>query len=81
MTAISFKLSEREASSLRHQAHEARMTISAFLRQLINKKEKKKKPRITIEYSKLTGAPAFSSNGTLPPLTVESVKEMLSDFP
>ncbi|HLB32794.1 MAG: hypothetical protein A3F67_07520 [Verrucomicrobia bacterium RIFCSPHIGHO2_12_FULL_41_10] len=80
MTAICFKLPEREASFLRRQAHEAHMTVSAFLRQLINKKAKKKEPLITIKYSKLTGAPAFYSKD-LPPLTTEKVKEMLVDFP
>lgn len=80
MTAISFKLPEHEASFLRHQAHEAHMTVSAFLRDLISKKSKKKEPRFTVRYNKVTGTPAFYSEG-LPPLTTEKVKEMLADFP
>lgn len=84
MTAISFELSEQEASSLRHQADEAHMTVSAFLRDLVSKKENKKKEEVVIGIKKnrFTNTPAFYvKKGKLPPLTVESVKAMLADFP
>ena len=82
MTAISFKLSKDEASSLRRQAHEAHVTVSAFLRDLISKKTKKKEaPRFIIKYNKITGTPVISSTQNLPTFTTEQVKEMLADFP
>lgn len=81
MTAISFKLPYQEALELRKQARDAQMTVSAFLRKLLNQAKKKQKPRVTIKYSKLTGAPAFHMTGDFPPLTVERVKELLVDFP
>ena len=80
MPTISFKVSEEEERTIRARARLERLTVSEFLRR---QAVAQFKPPTVIERVKcpLTGAIIFGGSDDLPPLTVDSTREMLAEFP
>jgi hypothetical protein len=80
MPTISFKVSKEEERTIRARARLERLTVSEFLRR---QAVALFKPPTVIARVKcpLTGAIIFGGAADLPPLTVDSTREMLADFP
>ncbi|MCB1226192.1 MAG: hypothetical protein KDK99_10310 [Verrucomicrobiales bacterium] len=78
MKTLTFKVTDDEERGIRREAKRLGMTLSEYLRRRIRGDGD---GTVRVMKSEATGAPAFSSGGKLPPLTTESVKEMLADFP
>lgn len=80
MTTLSIKVTEDEARALRAEARRARLSLSQLLRGKI-------RPAIAapleikLVRSRRTGARVFAGTPDMPPLTTESVKDMLESFP
>ncbi len=81
MPTISFKISTDGARRLRAAARGAKLTTSEFVRQKVSPPPKKKKSKPILKRCPYTGAMIFAARPDLPPLTTESVREMLADFP
>lgn len=81
MPTITFKVTPDEADKLRAAARGAKQTVSEFVRMKVRGPAKKKTSRPLLRRCRYTGAMIFASQPGLPPLTTESVKEMLADFP
>ena len=80
MTTLSFKVTEEEARQIRAAAKRQRLTISEFLRRRAAGTDvAPAKPRLV--KCPLTGAMIFAPLPDAPPLTSDSVREMLADFP
>lgn len=78
-TTITFKLSPDEARTLRQRARRMGVTLSEYLRrQLLSPKPN---DEIRQQRCSYTGATIFAPAPHLPPLSTESVREALSDFP
>ena len=80
MTTISFKVSEDEARLIRSRARIEGVSVSEYLRRRARlpmpaapKPEQVRCPH--------TGAMVFAAPEDLPPLTTETVRALLSDFP
>jgi hypothetical protein len=80
MTTLTFKIAENEARSLRAAARRAKLTLSEYLRRQIRMNLPSVRPVGTLK-CRYTGAKIFAPAPHLPPLTTESVKEMLGEFP
>jgi hypothetical protein len=80
MQTITFKLADSEARRLRLQAKKAGLTVSEFVRRKLHSEEKRSAGP-TFQTCNRTGAQIFAPAPHYPPLTTESVKEMMSDFP
>lgn len=80
MTTVTFKLDESEARRLRQAAKRARLTVSEYVRRRLRAPEPEVEPLSLVKCS-ATGALIFGRSGQLPPLTTESVNEMLGEFP
>lgn len=80
MTTISFKVSPEEAREIRARARRERLTVSEYLRRqaIAPVQAPAKIPRTRCP---LTGAMIFGKVDDLPPLTVESTRDLLADFP
>lgn len=80
MTTISFKVSTDEAREIRARARRERLTVSEYLRR---RALASVQPPAHIQRTPcpITGATIFAAAPDLPPLTVESTREMLADFP
>ena len=80
MTTLTFKVNEEEALNLRRAARRAKLTLSEYLRRQIRGKPEELKPvgRVKCRH---TGAMIFAPMPEHPPLTTETVKELLADFP
>ena len=80
MATITFKVSEDEAQRIRALARKEGITVSEFLRRRATFviPEPRKPRRVRCKH---TGAMIFSPTGNEPPLTTETVRELLSDFP
>jgi Mobilization protein NikA len=79
MTTITFKLPDAEARQLRQQARRARISLSELLRRRVLGKGEPQP--VTRQRCAHTGARIFGPAPHLPPLSTETVREMLSDFP
>jgi hypothetical protein len=77
---LTFKVTDEEARRIRAAAKKQRLTVSEFLRR---KAAGSDVPPAEPQRVKcpLTGAMIFAPLADAPPLTLESVKEMLADFP
>jgi hypothetical protein len=77
---ITFKVSDDEARLIRSLAKQQRTSLSEYLRRRATGTENATMlpQRVRCEF---TGAMIFGPMPGLPPLTDESVREMLSDFP
>jgi len=80
MTTLTFKVDEDEALGLRMAARRAKLTLSEYLRRQIRVNTVEAKPVRRIK-CRHTGAMIFAPAPQHPPLTTETVKEMLADFP
>lgn len=80
MTTITFKVSDDDARRIRSQARRERLTVSEFLRRQAMTPVRSV-GKIVLRQCPKTGATIFSWAEDLPVLTVESTREMLSDFP
>ena len=83
MTTVSFKIDDGKLKSYRRQAKAADLSLSEFIRRKIDGTEPKKPKKREQEYVRCeyTGAMIFKGHPDDIPLTNESVKEMLADFP
>ena len=80
MVTISFKVDEQEARAIRLQAKREGVSVSEFLRRRARVAPAlPQKPR-TVR-CRHTGARIFVGGETLPPLTTETVRSLLRDFP
>lgn len=80
MITISFRASTEEARNIRDRAKQERLTVSEFLRRQAMAPPKPSL-KIAISTCRHTGAKIFVGTKELPPLTVESTRELLTDFP
>ena len=80
MPTVTFKVSPDEARKLRAAARGARLTVSEFVRKKVRGAEKSKKHPLT-KRCPLTGVQIFHGTPDMIPLTTETVREMLADFP
>ena len=80
MQTISFKVSPEEARAIRTRAHQEHLTVSEFLRRQAVAPSCLP-AQVKLRQCQLTGATIFDGAGALPPLTMESTREILIDFP
>jgi hypothetical protein len=80
METLSFKVSEDEARSIRARAQQAKLTVSEYLRRRALNRSSKKSTNPLVRCPK-TGAMIFAPLPGEPPLTTESVRGYLADFP
>lgn len=80
MATISFKVSPDEARKIRARARRERLTVSEFLRRQAVAPARSA-AKVALRRCPLTGATIFGGAEDLPPLTVESTREILADFP
>jgi hypothetical protein len=80
MATITFKVTAEEARLIRARAKKERLSVSEYLRrQASGSTSGARKPRrIRCPH---TGAMIFSAPGDQAPLTTESVRDLLSEFP
>jgi hypothetical protein len=80
MKTITFKVSDDEARLIRSLAKEERTSLSEYLRRraLGAARPAKLPPRVRCEF---TGAMIFDHSPGLAPLTTQTLREMLADFP
>ena len=80
MTTISFKVTEDEARVIRSRAKKERISVSEYLRRRasVTMPVPRKPRQVRCAH---TGAMIFAAAEDHPPLTTESVRELLSDFP
>ena len=79
MITLTFKVREEEAAAIRREAKAQGISISELLRRRsIIPETRKSIETVICEY---TGARIFKGDPTFVPLTTESVKQMLADFP
>ena len=79
MKILTFKVSEDEARRIRQLARMERVSVSEYLRR--RALDKAGLPGYELVKCEFTGAEILKATGTVPPLTTEDVREMLSDFP
>ncbi|MGV3663847.1 MAG: ribbon-helix-helix protein, CopG family [Prosthecobacter sp.] len=79
MTTISFKLPDAQARQLRSKARKARLSLSEFLRRQVGGQIPPSS--VSLQRCRHTGANIFAPVSKASPLTTESVREMLADFP
>jgi hypothetical protein len=80
MKTLSFKVSEEEARLIQIRARHARLSVSEYLRQkAAGSRSGKQKPKL-IRCQK-TGAMIFAPLEDAAPLTTETVRAFLADFP
>lgn len=80
MITLTFKVSPAEARAIRDGARQERISVSEYLRRRAAcGGVGPAKPRL--KRCPVTGARIFAPTASLPPLTVESTRELLGDFP
>ena len=80
MTTLSFKVSDEEARTIRVQARKEGVSVSEYLRRRarLSMPPPQKPARVLCPH---TGALIFAAPAHLLPLTTETVRELLADFP
>jgi hypothetical protein len=79
VTTITFKVSEDEALRIRQRAKQAHLSVSEYLRRrAAGTDESAPLAKVRCE---ITGAEIFGPINGSPPLTTESVRQMLAEFP
>lgn len=78
MTTMTFKVDDEKAALIRQSAKAAGLSVSAYLR-LRATPTSPRPPRVV--RAKYSGAPVFEGHPDYIPLSLESVNEILSDFP
>jgi hypothetical protein len=83
MATVSFKIEDGKLKAYRRQAKSAGLSLSEFIRRKMDGPDPKKPAKREQEYVRCeyTGAMIFKGHPDDIPLTNESVKEMLADFP
>jgi hypothetical protein len=81
MPTMSFKVSEDEARLIRALARKEKLTLSEYLRRRASSGSGATPAPVQRTRCKHTGATIFAANLDLPPLSTESVRAMLADFP
>ena len=81
MPTITFKVPSDEARRLRAAARNSKLTVSEFVRRKVSPAPRKRKSKPLLKRCRHTGAMIFAGNPDYIPLTTQSVKEMLADFP
>ncbi len=83
MTTVSFKIEDEKLKAYRRQAKASGLSLSEFIRRKMDGIESKKPTKRKQEYVRCeyTGAMIFKGHADDVPLTNESVKKMLADFP
>ena len=80
MTTISFRVSDEEARLIRSRATSEGVSVSEYLRRRARlSMPGPRKPRLV--RCAHTGAMIFAASEDQPPLTTDTVRELLSDFP
>lgn len=80
MKTISFKVSPEEEREIKSRARQQRLTVSQFLRQQATA-PLRSVPPLELRLCPVTGAMIFAPAESLPPLNVETTRQMLADFP
>lgn len=80
MATITFKVSEDEARLIRSRARIEGVTVSEYLRRRARLAMPAAPPPGRVRCPR-TGAMIFAAPEDLPPLTTETVRALLSDFP
>lgn len=80
MTTLTFKVTDDEARVIRVMAKRERLSVSEFLRRRA-KTASTPVPEVTTTRCPLTGVTIFAPAPHLPPLTTESVQEIMASFP
>jgi hypothetical protein len=81
MKIMSFRVSDDEARLIRSLAKREKLTLSDYLRRKATGAGDTTSGRVQRIRCKYTGAKIFAASPGLPPLSTESVREMLADFP
>lgn len=81
MKTISFRVSDDEARLIRSLAKRERLTLSEYLRRRATSARDLRPGTARRTRCKYTGANIFAADPELPPLSTESVREMMIDFP
>lgn len=80
MPTLTFKVTLDEARRIKSEARSKKMTLSEYVRGRALSNGKPSEP-VRLVRCKHTGAKIFSSPAGARPLTTETVREMLADFP
>jgi hypothetical protein len=80
VTTLSFKVSSDEARIIRDRARREHLTVSEFLRRQAVLPSRPPS-KVGLRTCPHTGAVIFDTPADMPPLTVESTREILADFP
>jgi hypothetical protein len=81
MRTMSFRVSEDEARLIRSLAKREKLTLSQYLRRRASGAPDSKPVVVQRTRCKHTGAIIFAAIPELSPLSTESVREILADFP
>ena len=81
MKTISFRVTDDEARLIRSLAKREKLTLSDYLRRQACRDSRTSPPTVRRTRCKHTGAMIFAANADLPPLSTDSVRELLADFP
>ena len=74
-------MSEDEARLIRSLAKREKLTLSEYLRRQASSAPSARPAAVQRTRCKHTGAMIFAANPDIPPLSTNSVREMLADFP
>jgi hypothetical protein len=80
MPTLTFKVTEEEARHIRALARREKISVSEYLRRQAQPTARSTAP-IGRARCTHTGATIFAPAPDLPPLTTESVRQMLAEFP
>ena len=80
MTTLSFKVSDEEAGTIRRQARQEGVSVSEFLRRRARTSMPPSQTPARVRCPH-TGALVFAAPAHLAPLTTDTVRELLADFP
>ena len=80
MTTLTFKVTDEEARLIRSWARKERVTVSEYLRRRASLALAPARRPAKVHCTH-TGAMIFASPENRPPLTTDTVRELLSDFP
>ncbi len=80
MATITFKITDEEARLLRSRARKERVTVSEYLRRRasLSLAPPRRPAKVRCPH---TGATIFASPDHQPPLTMDTVRDLLADFP
>ena len=80
MTTFTIQVSDEEARAIRSRAERERTSVTEYLHRRATGSSPVARP-VSQVVCEFTGATIFGGLPDAPPLTTESVREMLTDFP